>query len=125
LEPQNDIYWGPEGKWLEDQRYSGDRELESPLAAVQMGLIYVNPEGPNGKPDRSPPRRTSARLSVRMAMNDYETVALIAGDTRSGRRTARRARKAMSALNPRQPASRSRGSLEEQVRERQGRRYDH
>ncbi|NOT29681.1 MAG: catalase/peroxidase HPI [Planctomycetes bacterium] len=78
-EPQNDIYWGPEGKWLADERYTGDRELENPLAAVQMGLIYVNPEGPNGKPDPLAAARDIRETFGRMAMNDEETVALIAG----------------------------------------------
>ncbi len=78
-EPEEDIYWGPETEWLADQRYSGDRELENPLAAVQMGLIYVNPEGPNGKPDPLASARDIRETFARMAMNDEETVALIAG----------------------------------------------
>jgi len=69
-EPEEDIYWGSEGKWLEDQRYSGDRDLENPLAAVQMGLIYVNPEGPNGKPDPVAAARDIRETFARMAMND-------------------------------------------------------
>jgi catalase-peroxidase len=77
--PQEDIYWGPEGKWLADERYSGDRDLANPLAAVQMGLIYVNPEGPNGVPDPVASARDIRETFARMAMNDEETVALIAG----------------------------------------------
>ncbi len=78
-EPEEDIYWGPEGKWLADERYSGDRDLANPLGAVQMGLIYVNPQGPNGKPDPLAAARDIRATFARMAMNDEETVALIAG----------------------------------------------
>jgi catalase-peroxidase len=78
-EPEDDIYWGPENTWLGDARYTGDRQLESPLAAVQMGLIYVNPEGPNGNPDPAASARDIRETFARMAMNDEETVALIAG----------------------------------------------
>jgi catalase-peroxidase len=78
-EPEADIFWGPEGKWLADERYSGERDLLNPLAAVQMGLIYVNPEGPNGKPDPIAAARDIRETFARMAMNDEETVALIAG----------------------------------------------
>ncbi len=78
-EPDQDIYWGPEGKWLADERYSGDRNLENPLGAVQMGLIYVNPEGPNGNPDPVAAARDIRETFARMAMDDEETVALIAG----------------------------------------------
>ena len=78
-EPEEDIYWGPEGKWLADERYKGDRQLDNPLAAVQMGLIYVNPQGPNGQPDPIAAARDIRETFARMAMNDEETVALIAG----------------------------------------------
>jgi catalase-peroxidase len=78
-EPSEDIFWGPEGKWMGDERYKGDRELDNPLAAVQMGLIYVNPQGPNGKPDPIAAARDIRETFARMAMNDEETVALIAG----------------------------------------------
>lgn len=84
-EPEEDIYWGAEDEWLGDNRYSGDRELDNPLAAVQMGLIYVNPEGPNGEPDAVASGRDVRVTFARMAMNDEETVALVAGGHTFGR----------------------------------------
>ncbi len=93
-EPPEDIFWGPEGEWLADERYKGERQLDSPLGAVQMGLIYVNPEGPNGKPDPVAAARDIRETFGRMAMNDYETVALVAGGHTFG--------KAHGAANPKQ-----------------------
>jgi Catalase (peroxidase I) len=103
-EPASNVYWGPESKWLADERYSGDRELERPLAAVQMGLIYVNPEGPNGNPDPKLAAHDIRETFGRMGMNDEETVALIAGGHTLGK-THGAGRPAMLDLSRRQQES--------------------
>ena len=109
-EPDNSIYWGPEGEWLADERYFGDRELQNPLGAVQMGLIYVNPEGPNGKPDPVAAARDIRETFKRMAMNDEETVALIAGGHTFGKTHGAADAKINVGPEPEGAASRTRAS---------------
>ena len=104
--PEEDIYWGPEAEWLGDQRYSGDRDLENPLGAVQMGLIYVNPQGPNGQPSALAAARDIRETFARMAMNDEETVALIAGGHTFGKAARCGAQIRIWTANPRVPTSR-------------------
>ena len=125
-EPEEDIYWGPEDTWLGDERYSGDRQLADPLGAVQMGLIYVNPEGPNGNPDPVAAARDIRETFARMAMNDEETVALIAGGHTFGKTHGAADGDQYVGREPEGAPLEEQGlGLEEHLRHRQGRRRHH
>ena len=124
-EPEDDVYWGPETTWLGDERYSGDRELADPFGAVQMGLIYVNPQGPNGNPDPLAAARDIRETFRRMAMNDEETVALIAGGHTFGKTHGAGPEDNGRTRSRSGPARAAGPGLEEHPRHRQGRRRDH
>ena len=125
-EPEEDIYWGPETEWLGDERYSGDRDLADPLGAVQMGLIYVNPEGPNGEPDPVASGKDIRETFARMAMNDEETVALVAGGHTFGKCHGAADPDKYVGREPEAAGTRTHGPrLDQQLRQRQGPRHDH
>ncbi len=119
-ESEEDVYWGPETTWLGDERYSGDRELAEPFGAVQMGLIYVNPQGPNGNPDPLAAARDIRETFRRMAMNDEETVALIAGGHTFGKTHGAGPEDNVGPDPEARPARAAGPGLEEQLRHRQG-----